>query len=113
MLHQSFSLREGHGDDSPLIYDDAPEGLRHGLPGVLRALGYMKPDMQRTILCGAFRTRPQFEYNWGDANINGEIGELLAKGPWYRFFDALERIPQNVPPAPDPFPTWLLPIARR
>ena len=56
-------------------------------------LGYQTPSAQRHILCQALRIPPDPD-NWSDyPNVDLEVGDLLAIRPWYRFFDALERIP--------------------
>lgn len=76
-----------------MIYDSAPDALRYGVREVLRVLGYTKPSQQRRILCGALRISPE-NSNWSEyPNIDAEVIDLLVTGPWYKFFDALERIP--------------------
>ena len=93
MTSRPFTEREGLRDEEPLIYDDAPYALRYGIREVLAILGYRTPTAQRHILCGALRTPPD-QYNWSDyPNVDQELVDLVALGPWYRFFDALERIP--------------------
>ena len=98
----TFSKREGLAEELPLVFDTAPEGLRYGLREVLHILGYATPTQQRGILCKALRVSPD-EFNWSDyPNVEGEVVQLLATEPWYKFFDALERIavfihPQRLP----------------
>lgn len=90
----SFSTRQGLGGDEPLVYDDAPESVRYGLREVLHVLGYSSPSAQRTILCKALRIAPD-QYNWSEyPNIENEVAGLILTQPWYRFFDALERLPR-------------------
>ena len=97
MLNQPFSVREGLGVDTPLIYDDAPGALRAGLREVLEGLGYRKPSSQRRVLSKAFRVNPDSQ-NWSEyPNIDNEVVEMIATGPWYKFFDALERMRQSLP----------------
>ena len=97
MPSQPFSVREGLGDDVPLIHDDAPEGLRYGLREVLEDLGYAEPKSQRQILCKALRVMPDSD-NWSPyPNVDDEVTQLVSTQPWYRFFDALERIGKFLP----------------
>ena len=96
MSNQPFSVREGLVDETPLIYDDAPDALRYGLRGVLMSLGYKTPRAQRHILCNALRVFPD-NNNWTDyPNIDNEVVDLLATDPWYEFFNALERLHQSL-----------------
>ena len=96
MLNQSFSVREGLGIDTPLIYDDAPDALRAGLREVLDGLGYKTPRSQRSVLSKAFRVIPDSQ-NWSDyPNIDDEVVKMITTGPWYKFFDALERMRQSL-----------------
>ncbi len=93
MGNRTFSSREGLSDNIDLVYDDAPGGLRYGLREVLTDLGYRTPGAQRGILCKALRISPD-QYNWSAPNIEIEVVDLIATEPWYKFFDALERIPK-------------------
>ena len=94
---QPFSVREGLRGEYPLIYDDAPDALRHGLLEVLHGLRYRKPTEQRRILCNALRVIPD-KSNWSEyPNIENEVLDLIAMKPWYRFYDALERIQLYLP----------------
>ena len=96
MANQPFSIREALGTEYSVIYDDAPEQLRYGLREVLDDLGYERPTAQRVILCKALRRIPD-PYNWSDyPNIDQEVLDLIAVEPWYKFFDALERIPKSL-----------------
>ena len=80
-----------------MTYDDAPDGLRYGIREVLEDLGYTTPKLQRFILCKALRIPPD-QYNWTDyPNVENEVVDLIAIEPWYKFFDALERIPKFLP----------------
>ena len=92
MTNSSFSEREGLRPNTSLIYDNAPSELRYGVREVLTRLDYRTPKAQRRILCGALRTPPDSQ-NWSDSNVDTEVGELLMKPLWPKFFDALERIP--------------------
>ena len=96
MADQAFSVREGFREEAPLIYEDAPESLRYGLREVLTVLRYRTPNAQRRILCQAFRIMPD-QGNWSDSYIDDEVIDLISTEPWYRFFDALERIPLSLP----------------
>ena len=97
MSNQPFSAREGLGQEVPLIYDDAPDALRYGIREVLHVLGYEKPSAQRRILCKALRIIPD-QGNWSEhPNIEDEVVGLLETEPWYKFFDALERICRFLP----------------
>lgn len=103
MTNQPFSRREGHGGGLPLTYDDAPDALRSGLREVLQDLGYKRPTQQRRILCGAFRVLPD-NSNWSDyPNVEREVSELLETKPWYKFFDALERVPKHLDGTTNPY----------
>ena len=94
MVARPFSVREGLRAEDPLIYDDAPDELRYGLREVLHVVGYGTPTEQRSILCKALRIIPD-QLNWSDyPNVENEVIGLIATKPWYRFFDALERIRQ-------------------
>ena len=96
MANQPFSIREDLGTEYSVIYDDAPEQLRYGLREVLDDLGYERPSAQRAILCKALRRIPD-PYNWSDyPNVDNEVSDLIAVEPWYKFFDALERIPKSL-----------------
>ncbi len=91
---QPFSRRAGHGAEDPVVYGDAPGALRYGLREVLDDLGWTAPSAQRHILCKALRMIPN-KYNWSEyPNIESEVQDLIAIEPWYRFFDAMERIPK-------------------
>ena len=97
MLGQPFSIRAGLMENSPLVYDDAPEGIRYGLREVLEDLGYAGPKSQRRILCKALRVMPD-SGNWSDyPNVDDEVTQLVSIQPWYRFFDAMERIVKFLP----------------
>lgn len=92
MSDHPFSIREGLEGEAPLIYHDAPEGLRYGLREVLHLLGYRTPTAQRRILCKALRIIPD-RSNWGDyPNVEDEVVGLISTEPWYKFFNGLERI---------------------
>ena len=93
MFNEPFSVREGVRGDSPLIYDDAPVALRSGLREVLYGLGIKTSYSQRGIICDAMRVIPD-RNNWSESNIESEIAYLLEQGTWYKFFDALERLPK-------------------
>ena len=94
MPNQPFSRREGLSAPYPVIYDDAPTELRSGLREVLSDLGYKMPSDQRTILCKALRQIPD-RHNWSEyPNIEDEVLRLIVSEPWYRFFDAIERVPK-------------------
>ena len=92
MSSQPFSIRAGLRETGPLVYDDAPEGLRYGLREVFEELGYTNPKSQRQILCKALRVMPDLA-NWSVyPNVDDEVTQLVSTQPWFRFFDALERI---------------------
>ena len=94
MVDPPFSAREGLRAEAPLIYDDAPDELRYGLREVLHFVDYRTPTEQRTILCKALRIIPD-QLNWSDyPDVENEVIGLVATRPWYRFFDAVERIRQ-------------------
>ena len=93
MSADRFSDRFGLRPEEPLIYDTAPDGLRYGLREVLHGLEYKTPGQQRYLLCKAFRIPPD-QSNWSDSIVDWEVTDLLAIKPWYRFFDAVERIPR-------------------
>ena len=94
MPDQKFSDREGLRGKEPITYDKAPDGLRYGLREVLSDLGYEGPSSQRTILCKALRKSPDSN-NWTEyPNIEIEVVDLIAIEPWYKFFDAIERLPK-------------------
>ena len=89
-----FSAREGLDLDGDLIVNDAPEALRYGLREVLKLIGYANQSSQRAVLCSALRVPPDHG-NWSEyPNIDYEVDQLIRTEPWYRFFNALERIPQ-------------------
>ena len=97
MTNQPFSLREGFRNGTNLVYDDAPDAIRIGIREVLHVLGYQRPTAQRQILCSALRITPD-QNNWSDyPNVDFEVSQLIQTGPWYKFFDALERIPKLKP----------------
>ena len=97
MPGQTFSMRAGFMENGPLVYDDAPEGIRYGLREVLEDLGYAGPTSQRRILCKALRVMPD-SGNWSAyPNVDDEVTQLVSIQPWYRFFDALERIGKFLP----------------
>jgi len=90
---QPFSRREGFEDYDSLIYDDAPAGLRYGLREVLVSLGFKLPSQERDILCKALRQIPDVD-NWSEyPNIEYEVIGLVGTGPWFKFFNAIERLP--------------------
>ena len=77
-----------------MIYDRAPEGLRYGIREVLQVLGFNKPSQQRSILCKALRTFPDTDYNWSEVpNIDDEVSQMLVSTIWYKYLDAIERLP--------------------
>ena len=94
MTSQPFSAREGFRGQAPLIYDDAPYGVRYGIREILMVLGYRTPTEQRHILCGALRVPPD-PYNWSNfPNVDSEVVGLTSVNPWFKFLDGLERIPR-------------------
>ena len=98
MTNRPFSAREGFRGQEPLIYDDAPDGVRYGIREILDVLGYRTPTAQRHILCRALRVPPD-PYNWSDyPNVDSEVAGLTSIDPWFKFLDGLERIPRFLPP---------------
>ena len=97
MTSRPFSAREGFRGQEPLVYDDAPDGVRYGIREVLAVLSYRTPTAQRRILCGALRVPPD-PYNWSDyPNVDSEVAGLTSINPWFKFLDGLERIPRFLP----------------
>lgn len=95
MSQDPFSVRHGLRPLRPLVFDDAPEGVRMGIREVLEELGYGRPTSQRALLCKAMRKEPD-PGNWSDPNVDWEVRNLLLC-PWYEFYDAVERIPRFLP----------------
>jgi hypothetical protein len=94
MAGERFSDRYGLRSESDLIYDDVPLSVRIGLREVLEIIEYRAPSAQRSILCKAFRISPD-PSNWSEyPNVEQEVSDLIQRGEWYEFYDALERMPR-------------------
>ncbi len=93
MSTHPFSERQGWRVQGSLIYDEAPDSLRYGVREVLHVLGYRTPAAQRDLLGKALRIPPD-PMNWSESNIEWEVRDLVNTEPWYRLFDALERMPR-------------------
>ena len=97
-MNRPFSEREGLRSAGPLIYDNAPDSVRYGIREVFTVLGYERPSEQRGVLCKVLRIPPDLG-NWTEyPNVDNEVIDLLTTTSWYKFFDALERIPRHLQP---------------
>lgn len=93
-MEDNFSKRHGFHQvlDTPItVRNDAPYELR----GVIIQLAYecgFRPGSLRSLICPILRKR-QNDNNWSEyPNIDGEVHDLIDGCNWYRVYDILEAI---------------------
>jgi AbiJ N-terminal domain 4 len=85
-----FSKRQGFRPRREItVREDAPEGLRAGLVGILRDMGLTYADM-RAVVCPVLHVFPDAN-NWSEVpNIRDEVIGLIQQCEWYRVYDIAE-----------------------
>lgn len=85
-----FSRREGFRPRPEIaVREDAPEGLRAGLVGILRNMGMNYTDM-RAVVCPVLNVFPD-RNNWSEVpNVRDEVIGLIEGCDWYKVYDVLE-----------------------
>jgi len=91
-MNSTFSERHGHAPDVPqiTIRNDAPKGLRHF---VIEYAFFprMNAKRLRAIICKTLKEIPDSN-NWSDGNVQNECEELVTNCEWYRVYDVMEAI---------------------
>ena len=85
-----FSRREGFRPKPEIaVREDAPEGLRAGLVGILRNMGMNYTDM-RAVVCPVLNVFPN-RNNWSEVpNVRDEVIGLIEGCDWYKVYDVAE-----------------------
>ena len=96
-VSERFSSRRGLVPQANEIKvrNDAPADLRYAVVAIVYDLGLL-PSWLRHVVCNALRTRPD-PGNWTEhPNIDDEVRWLLDKCEWYRVYDIVEAIGENL-----------------
>lgn len=97
-MSERFSQRHGFIGRSgePLIYHDAPEGLRVGLLSILQGTMGKAPKWIRSVVCDILRVRPD-RNNWSDPNVWEEVERLVCDtAEWYQVYDIIEAFSETL-----------------
>lgn len=92
-----FSKRHGYRSRPKeiTIWEDAPENLRHFVLETITDMGY-GPSAIRNLICSVLRVRPD-PNNWSEyPNIWGEAQERVYGCEWFKFYDFVEAVYQNI-----------------
>jgi hypothetical protein len=92
-----FSKRQGYRSQPKeiIVWEDAPESLRHFVLETAVQLGY-GPYPLRDSICSVLRVRPNSN-NWSEyPNVWGEAESFVYGCDWFQFYDFVERIYQGV-----------------
>ncbi|WP_312408063.1 AbiJ-NTD4 domain-containing protein [Rhizobium sp.] len=92
----SFSDRFGYraSDAKITIREDAPEVVREAIT----MLGFafdIGPNGMRDLICEVLLKRPD-PGNWSAGNVEHEVHFLMAGAPWYKVYDVVERLYQEL-----------------
>lgn len=60
-----------------------------------------KPSLLRPVVCGVLSRRANTRGNWGEfPNIDGEVRDLIDNAPWYKVYDLIETLYQQMAASP-------------
>ncbi|MBF8668393.1 hypothetical protein IR012_00415 [Pseudomonas putida] len=96
-MREPFSRRHGYANTKEAeitIREDAPEELRGYIPQLCYDCGLSRKAL-REIVCQALRKQPD-RSNWSDEPVADEIIYLLEDCQWYKVYDIIERILENL-----------------
>ncbi|MNM42304.1 hypothetical protein D3C81_531370 [compost metagenome] len=97
-MREPFSKRHGYATSQEAeitVREDAPEELRGLIPQLAYECG-LGPSALRDIVCRALRKQPD-RNNWSEyPNVANEVEDLLLDCKWYKVYDIVERIMDNL-----------------
>ena len=95
---KSFSRRHGFpSEESEIsVRNDAPVAVRHAILKIAEGEMEVSPGVLRDVLCTILRKMPD-PGNWSQyPNIWGECQELIGEAAWYRVYDFVEALYQEL-----------------
>lgn len=98
MKDKSFSGRHGFRSEETeiSIRNDAPIEVREAILKIAEGEMDLGPSLLREVLCTVLRKMPD-NNNWTVyPNIWGECQELIKGAPWYRVYDFVEKVYQEI-----------------
>src|SRR5260221_10141814 len=93
MARERFSDRHGFKPkEVPItVRNDAPEELRTVVVDLAYEFG-LPPGSMRDLVCTVLRKRPDLS-NWSEyPNVDGEVRKRVDEAEWYRVYDIIEEI---------------------
>ena len=102
MNNERFSKRHGYGpeEENISIQGDAPLNIRGGILMIAEGELQLEPSVIRDVLCTVLRELPD-QSNWSEyPNISGECQQLIKSAPWYRVYDFVEALYQQLAKPP-------------
>lgn len=97
-MREPFSKRNGYANMQEAqitVREDAPDDLRGYIPQLTYECG-ISPSTLRDIVCRALRKQPDSN-NWSEyPNIANEVDYLLRDCKWFKVYDIIERILDNL-----------------
>ena len=97
-MREPFSKRHGYAsiqEAEITVREDAPEELRAYLIQLCYGCG-LGPKALREIVCQALRKQPD-RNNWTEyPNVANEVENLLLECKWYKVYDIIERVLDNL-----------------
>jgi hypothetical protein len=98
MGEESFSRRFGHRSEKReiVIREEAPPHIREAILMIAQGDLDLRPSDLRGVLCRVLRKIPD-QSNWSEyPNIWGECQYLLENCPWYKVYDFVEALYDNL-----------------
>ena len=98
MKDKSFSERHGFRSEGTeiSIRDDAPIEVREAILMIAQGEMELVPSLLRAVLCRVLRKMPD-NYNFSEyPNIWGECQYLFTQAPWYRIYDFVEALYEEI-----------------
>ena len=92
-MTERFSDRQGYRPPAAQITvrEDAPSELRDAIPLIAQDAG-MEPSDMRQVICKVLLERPDPD-NWSEyPNIREEVAWLMGKAKWYKVYDIVEAL---------------------
>lgn len=96
--HGTFSRRHGYQGAAPpiTVWEEVPQDVRFAVLQIAKDDCQMSPSRLRDIICKSLRKQPD-PSNWSEyPNIWEEVQSLLRRCEWYRVYDIIELIAQNL-----------------
>lgn len=98
MPQRRFSERHGFARVAGgiTIVEDAPAEVRDAVLNIAEGELGVRPSILRGVLCRVLRKMPD-SYNWSDyPNVWGECQTLITAAPWYRVYEFIESLYQEL-----------------